>query len=66
MIPSYVSFVGFPVLFDGQRVGNPKETVIHLIQSNRLDPDAHTIRELFLKHGTKELYEKVQRACRGD
>jgi len=38
--------------------------VIELIQNNRLDPDAQTVRELFLKHGTEELHEKVRTACR--
>jgi hypothetical protein len=48
------------------RVAKDAEDVIQLIQNNRLDPDAETIRELFLKHGTEEFYEKIRRACRRD
>lgn len=39
------------------------DDVIRLIQANRLDMNERKIRELFLKHGTVELYEKIQRAC---
>jgi hypothetical protein len=45
------------------RVVKDCEDVIQLIQQNRVDPNAEAIRELFLKHGTSELYEKVRRAC---
>ena len=48
------------------RIVKDVEDVIRLIQNNRLDPDAQTVRELLLKHGTEELYEKVRRACRRD
>jgi hypothetical protein len=48
------------------RIVKDVDDVINLVQVNRLDMDAAEIRELFLKHGTKELYEKVQRACRGN
>ena len=46
------------------RIVKDAEDVIRLIQNNSLDPDAQTVRELFLKHGTEELYEKVRTACR--
>jgi len=46
--------------------GNVTKPDQGLIQNNRLDPDAQTVRELLLKHGTEELYEKVRRACRRD
>ena len=46
------------------RIVKDAEDVIRLIQNNKLDPDAQTVRELFLKHGTEELYEKVRTACR--
>ena len=46
------------------RVVKDAEDVIRLIQNNGLDPDAVIIRELFLKHGTEDLYEKVRKACR--
>ena len=48
------------------RIVKDAEDVIRLTQNNRLDPNARTVRELFLKHGTEELYEKVRRACRRD
>ena len=37
--------------------------VINLVRVNRLDITTPEIRQLFLKHGTSELYEKVKRAC---
>lgn len=46
------------------RIVKDADDVINLIQANRLDIDAAEIRELFLKHGTTDLYEKVQRICR--
>jgi hypothetical protein len=39
------------------------EDVIQLIRRNRIDPNAEWIRDIFQKHGTDELYEKVRRAC---
>ena len=48
------------------RIVKDVEDVIQLVQNNRIDPQSQTIRELFLKHGTQELYEKVRRACRPD
>jgi hypothetical protein len=46
------------------RIVKDAEDVIQLIQVNRLDPEKETLRELFEKHGTPELYQKVKRACR--
>ncbi len=45
------------------RVVKDVDDVICLVQVNRLDVDTAEIRDLFLKHGTKELYEKVRRIC---
>ena len=45
------------------RIVKDVDDVIHLIQNNGLDPNASTIRDLFLKHGTEDLYEKVRRPC---
>jgi len=46
------------------RIVKDVDDVINLVQVNRLNINAPDIRELFLKHGTSELYEKVQRICR--
>lgn len=46
------------------RVVKDAEDVIRLMQNNGLDPHGASIRELFLKHGTEDLYEKVRKACR--
>jgi hypothetical protein len=45
------------------RIVKDAEDVIRLIQNNKIDPEAQEIRELFHKHGTRELYEKVRKAC---
>jgi hypothetical protein len=37
--------------------------VENLIRVNRVDLRAENIRQLFQKHGTLELYEKVSRTC---
>jgi len=42
------------------------DDVIQLVEANRLDMRAPETRDLFLKHGTPELYEKVRRATRPD
>jgi hypothetical protein len=47
------------------RIVKDAEDVIQLVQINRLDPDSETVQKLFEKHGTREFYEKVKRACRG-
>jgi hypothetical protein len=46
------------------RIVKDADDVINLVQANRLDPDAPDIREMFRKHGTEELYQKVRKACR--
>lgn len=48
------------------RIVKDVDDVINLVKVNRLDIDAPEIRELFLKHGTAELYEQVKRACAQD
>jgi hypothetical protein len=45
------------------RIVKDVDDVIRLVQVNRLDPNAPEMGDLFLKHGTKELYEKVRRIC---
>ena len=45
------------------RVVKDADDVIRLTQVNQLDVNDPTIRELFLKHGTVELYEKIGRIC---
>jgi hypothetical protein len=46
------------------RIVKDADDVLRLVQNNGLDPNAPALRELFEKHGTKDLYEKVRRACR--
>jgi hypothetical protein len=45
------------------RVVKDADDVIRLTQVNQLDVNDPRIRELFLRHGTVELYEKVARTC---
>jgi hypothetical protein len=45
------------------RIVKDADDVIRLALVNRLDLDEPGIRDLFLKHGTAELYEKVRRLC---
>jgi len=45
------------------RVVKDADDVIGLVQANRVDVNAPETRELFLKHGTTELYEKIRRIC---
>lgn len=45
------------------RLVKDTDDVLRLIQTNRLDVNDPKNRELFLKHGTAELYEKIRRAC---
>jgi hypothetical protein len=45
------------------RVVKDADDVIRLTQANQLDVNDPRIRELFLKHGTVELYEKVAQIC---
>jgi hypothetical protein len=46
------------------RIVKDADDVIRLALVNKLDLDEPSIRDLFLKHGTAELYEKVRRLCR--
>jgi len=48
------------------RIVKDADDVIGLAQANKLDLDEPTIRDLFLKYGTAELYEEVRRPCRQD
>ncbi len=45
------------------RIVKDADDVIRLVQANRLDPNDTEVRQLFLKHGTPELYEKIKRIC---
>ncbi len=45
------------------RIVKDVDDVIRLVQVNRVNVGDDEIRQLFLKHGTPELYEKVQRVC---
>ena len=45
------------------RVVKDVDDVIRLAQANGLDLNDRNVRDLFLKHGTEELYEKVRRIC---
>lgn len=47
------------------RIVKDADDVIHLVHANRVDLNAPDIRELFMKHGTEELYEKVRRLTTG-
>lgn len=46
-----------------RRIVKDADDVIRLVQVNRLDVNRSDIRELFLRFGTEELYEKVRRLC---
>ena len=43
------------------RIVKDADDVIRLVQANRLDVNDPEIRDLFLKYGPAELYEKIQR-----
>ncbi len=45
------------------RIVKDADDIIRLIQNNGLDVNAETMRELFARHGTEELYEKIRKAC---
>jgi hypothetical protein len=45
------------------RIVKDADDVLGLALANRLDLNDPEIRDLFLKHGTVELYEKARRAC---
>lgn len=46
------------------RIVKDADDVIHLALANKLDVEEPGMRELFLKHGTAELYEKVRHHCK--
>jgi hypothetical protein len=46
-----------------ERIVKDADDVIRLALVNKLELDEPSIRDLFLKHGTAELYEKVRRLC---
>jgi hypothetical protein len=46
------------------RIVKDADDVIRLVQVNKVDMDESSIRDLFLKHGTVELYEEVRKLCR--
>jgi hypothetical protein len=46
------------------RVVKDADDLIHLFMANRLNPEADEWRNLILKFGTEELYEKLRRICK--
>jgi hypothetical protein len=46
------------------RIVKDADDVIRLTLANKLDLDDPDIRDLFLKHGSMELYDKVRRLCK--
>jgi len=47
----------------GLRLLKDTDDLIHLIQINALDLQEEQLRGTILKHGNRELFEKLQRAC---
>ena len=47
------------------RIVKDVDDVINLVTANAVDVSEPEMRALFLKHGTRELYEKIQRVCKG-
>ncbi len=45
------------------RIVRDADDVIRLVQANAIDLNQPEVRDLFLKFGTAELYEKTRRAC---
>ena len=45
------------------RIVKDADDVIRLVQINRLDVRRPDVRDIFLKYGTTDFYEKVQRIC---
>jgi len=45
------------------RIVKDTDDVLRLTQINKLDMNDPEIHELFLRHGTAELYEKIRRIC---
>jgi hypothetical protein len=48
------------------RIVKDADDLIHLFMANGLDPEAGEWRDLILKFGTEELYEKIRRICKSD
>ena len=48
------------------RILKDTDDLIHLIQLNGVDLQSAAIRDIILKHGTHELYQKLQRICGSD
>jgi hypothetical protein len=48
------------------RIVKDVDDVIRLVQANGINPNDPQIRALFLKHGTEEFYETIQRIYRGN
>ena len=46
------------------RLVKDADDLIHLFLANRLDPESNDWRDLILKFGTEELYEKIRRTCK--
>lgn len=46
------------------RIEQDVDDVIYLLLAKNLNLEDNCWRELFLKYGTPELYEKLQRACK--
>jgi hypothetical protein len=46
------------------RIVKDADDVIQLVLANQIELNTPAWRELFLKHGTAEFYEKVTRACK--
>jgi hypothetical protein len=45
------------------RIVKDADDVIRLVQNNSLDIESEELRELFLRHGTRDFYERIRRAC---
>ena len=45
------------------RIVKDADDVLNLLQINRVDLNEPEVRDIFLKHGTSEFYEKAKRIC---
>jgi len=45
------------------RIVKDSDDLIHLIRLNAVDLKAPAVRDIILKHGTEDLYQKLQRTC---
>ena len=45
------------------RIVKDADDVLRLVAANKLDMNEPGMRDLFLKHGTAELYEEARRVC---